>query len=274
MSAAITPAEQNHDEGFRPGTPIVVVDHRGRRRLTSLTPGRRYHLTGGHFEMDVLVGAPAGIKVLTSGGNPVFVYPATLDEYVTMMPRCAQIVLPKDIAFICHWADIEPGMTVVEAGLGSGALSLGLLRAVGPTGLLKSFEIRPEFISRAKKNLEGWPTYRASTHQIINTDVVQGLQELRGIDRVVLDMPGPQLVVDAAAAALRPNGVLVAYLPNIRQVDELVLKVLGHSGFGDPEVTEVLVRPWVADRTRLRPAQHMISHTGFLVRARHLKRHI
>ncbi len=250
------------------GDLCVLIDRRDRRYLVRLTPGEKFHGTYGWIECDALIGQPPGLRARTSKGDTMAIYRPTLEDYVLLMPRAAQIVTPKDLAFIPYWADIFPGATVVEAGVGSGALTLALLRAVGVEGRVIAYELREEFANRARKNIEAWSDGLASRVELRLGDVNVELAGISGIDRVILDLPEPWATVPAAAPALVPGGIMLAYLPNTRQVDRLALAFLDHPAFAPPEVCEALVRPWVADRERLRPSLRMVSHSGFLVRAR------
>lgn len=253
---------------FAADQPVIFSDRKGRTHLVVLTAGERLHNAVGFIEADALIGAEVGIRVRTSKGEVLACYRPTLEEYVLLMPRGAQIVSPKDIAMIVLWADVFPGAIVVEAGIGSGALSLGLLRAVGESGRVISFELRQEFANRAKKNIAAWPERLGERLDLRIGDVHEEIGNLTGVDRLILDLADPWETLPGAARAMRAGGILVTYLPTIRQVDQFVIAVLDDRNFANPEVIEVLVRPWVADRVRLRPEQRMISHTAFLVRTK------
>ncbi|MBI3180502.1 MAG: tRNA (adenine-N1)-methyltransferase [Deltaproteobacteria bacterium] len=264
----LAPTSPSRRDAFAPGDLCVLIDRRDRRYVLTLVPGEKFHGTYGWIDCDALIGAPPGLRARTSKGDTMAAYRPTLEEYVLLMPRAAQIVTPKDLAFIPYWADVFPGATVVEAGAGSGALTLALLRAVGAHGRVIAFELREEFANRARKNIEGWSDGLASRVDLRVGDVNGELAALTQVDRVVLDLPEPWQTVPAAAQALVPGGIMLAYLPNTRQVDRLAIAFLDHPSFAPPEVCEALVRPWVADRERLRPSLRMVSHSGFLVRAR------
>ncbi len=253
---------------FRPSEPVTLIDGKNRRYLVFPTPGERLQIQGGFVDADTLLAAEPGVRLRTSGGQVVVAYRTTLEEYVLMMPRAATVVPPKDIAFMVQWADVGPGDVVVEAGIGSGGLSLGLLRAVGETGRLVAFELREDHANRAKKNIASWREDLGSRLDLRLGDVSAGLETMQGVDEILLDLPEPHLVLPAAAQALVPGGLVVAYTPTIRQIDAFLLAVLNNPEFAEPEITEVLVRPWVGDRQRLRPELRMVAHTGFLARAR------
>jgi tRNA (adenine57-N1/adenine58-N1)-methyltransferase len=253
---------------FAAGDAVTLIDTKARRTFAFLVPNGRVDVARGCVKAEALIGTLPGARLRTTAGDTVAAYRTTLEEYVLLMPRAATVVPPKDIAHLVHWADVYPGATVVEAGTGSGALTLGLMRAVGHTGKVIGFELRPDHLNRSRKNIEAWPDTRGVPFDLRIGDVHQELYKLENVDRVVLDLPDPQNAVPGAAAALKPGGIVVAYLPGIRQVDAFVLAILDHNGLAEPEVVEVIVRPWVADRQRLRPEQRIIGHTGFLVRAR------
>ncbi len=254
------------------GDLVVFADGHGRSNLVRLRAGAQVQVPAGSVHCDALVGGPPGQLVRTHRGEVVSVFRPTLEQYLWLMPRAAQIIIPKDAAFMVQWADVFAGATVVEAGMGSGGLTLSLLRAVGDAGRVISFESRPEFANRGLKNIDVWqPSWRAR-HALRLEDVHTGLGLLRDVDRVLLDLADPWAALDGAAQALVPGGVLVAYLPGIRQVDQLVLAVLDHAMLSSPEVVETNLRPWRADRVRLRPESRVIGHTGFLIRTRRLGR--
>jgi tRNA (adenine57-N1/adenine58-N1)-methyltransferase len=255
---------------FAAGDLVVATDHQGRCTLHRLKPGARLHITAGGFDCDGIIGADQGILVRTNKGEVLSVFRPTLEQYLTLMPRAAQIITPKDVAMIVQWADVFPGALVVEAGMGSGSLTLGLLRAVGAEGHLISFELRPEFANRGKKNVEAWDPALLARLELRLEDVHSALLGLRDVDRIIFDLPDPVNALPGVDAALRVGGIVLSYLPTIRQVDQLVLAVLDRPGLSNPEVIEAWVRPWKADRQRLRPESRITGHTGFLVRFRRL----
>jgi tRNA (adenine57-N1/adenine58-N1)-methyltransferase len=189
----------------------------------------------------------------------------TLAEYVLEMPRGAQVIYPKDLGPILVLADIFPGARVFESGMGSGALTLALLRAVGPTGYVTGYEIRDDFAHRAVKNVHGFLGEHVPLDVRVR-DVYEGIDE-RGLDRVLLDLPEPWRVVKHAAEALRPGGILCAYLPTILQVGRL-REELAAGPFGMLDTLEVLQRAWHVEGQSIRPDHRMVAHTGFLTVAR------
>jgi tRNA (adenine57-N1/adenine58-N1)-methyltransferase len=251
---------------LKAGDHVVLSDDRGHHQLACLVAGNSLHMNAGAIPCAELIGTLPGRRVKTGKGKEVSVTKPTLEEYMLLMPRAAQIITPKDAAYIVHWADVFPGATVVEAGVGSGALTLSLLRAVGETGKVIGFEQRVEFANRAQKNVDNWREPLGRRLELRIADVHAGLAALSQVDRVILDLADPWLAISGAAIALTAGGILMAYLPNVRQVDRLINAILDRQEFTLPEVVEAWVRPWIADRERLRPVHKILAFTGFLVR--------
>jgi tRNA (adenine57-N1/adenine58-N1)-methyltransferase len=252
------------------GEVILLVDlRRGKRHLVTLRAGQAFHSDRGFVPHDTLVGLPEGSVAVTSRGARYLALRPTLAEYVLEMPRGAQIIYPKDLATIALFADIGPGQTVVEAGIGSGALTLVLLRLVGPTGRVVSYEMREEFARRALRNIEArlGPVVPLTVRP---QDVYLGIEE-RDVDRVVLDLPEPWRLVDSAATALRAGGVFCAYLPTIPQSQRVHEALAAHPAFTLAETFETLLRPWNIAGPSVRPAHRMVAHTGFLTLARRVQ---
>jgi tRNA (adenine57-N1/adenine58-N1)-methyltransferase catalytic subunit len=263
------PETQPAPEGaFKAGEPVTLIDSKCRRMLVWPRPDIRIDIGHGTIVANELIGALPGVRLRTNKGQTVAAYRTTLEEYILLMPRAAQVIPPKDTGFIVQWADVAPGHTVVEAGMGSGGLTLPLLRAVGERGRVITFELREDHQNRAIKNINNWPEQLIDRLDARMGDVHTELANLRGVDRLILDLPDPHAALGAAAPALKPGGLVVAYTPTIRQIDSFVLAVLDHPDFAEPEVGEVMVRPWVADRQRLRPELRITGHSGFVARAR------
>lgn len=263
------PQEAGTDEPFKAGEPIILYDRKHRSFLVWPLEGKRLSCMAGAFESEQLIGQMPGARLVTMKGEYLTAYRPTLEEYVLLMPRAAQIIPPKDLGYMLTMADIFPGAHVVEAGIGSGALTLALLRAVGERGRVSSFELRPDHLNCAVKNIERWRERLEGRLTAKKGDVLDGLKSLRGtIDRVMLDMPEPWVVMDAVADSMKAGGIVLCYLPTMRQVDQVVQKMLDLPVFSLPDVAEVILRPWMADRTRLRPVMRMVGHSGFLVRVR------
>jgi tRNA (adenine57-N1/adenine58-N1)-methyltransferase len=255
---------------LRLGEAVLLIDlRRGKRHLVTLRAGQAFHSDRGFVRHDALVGLPEGTVAVTSRGARYLALRPTLAEYVLEMPRGAQIIYPKDLAAIALFADIGPGQTVVEAGLGSGALTLVLLRLVGPTGRVVSYETREEFARRAQRNIEA-RLGPAAPLTVRAQDVYLGIAE-HDVDRVVLDLPEPWRLVDAAAAALRAGGVFCAYLPTVPQAQRVHEALAAHPAFALVETFETLLRPWNIAGPSVRPAHRMVAHTGFLTLARRVQ---
>jgi tRNA (adenine57-N1/adenine58-N1)-methyltransferase catalytic subunit len=258
------------DAPFRPGEPLLLVDERrGKRHLVVLRAGHTFHTDRGYIGHDVLIGAADGTTVKTSMGTRYLALRPTLGEYVLEMPRGAQVIYPKDLATICFFADVGPGQTVCEAGLGSGALTMSLLRAVGPTGRVVSYETREEFARRARRNIEA--RLGADVPLTVRLqDVYAGLED-RELDRLLLDLPEPWRLVEPAAAALLPGGIFCAYVPTIIQSQQVHEALAAHPAFALTETIETLLRPWHIAGLSVRPAHRMVAHTGFITLARRVQ---
>ncbi len=249
------------------GERVLLVDRRDRRYPVRLEAGATFHFHGGHVAHDALIGADEGLDVVSSKGYRLVAYRPRLVDHIMQMPRSTAIIYPKDIAAILLWADVYPGATVFESGIGSGALTVALMRAVGPAGRVIAYEVRPEFIRRARENVEAFHG-EAPNLAIHERDTYAGIAE-RDLDRVLLDLPEPWQAIPAAAEALRPGGFLCAYSPSTTQVQATVEALRAH-GFGDVETLETLYRPWHVQGQSVRPVQQMVGHTGFLTFARRL----
>jgi tRNA (adenine57-N1/adenine58-N1)-methyltransferase len=213
-----------------------------------------------------IIGKPEGAVVRTSKGDPFVVFRPTLSQFIMHMKRDTQIIYPKDLALILLYADIHHGCTVLEAGIGSGSLTLALLRAVGPEGKVISYEKRPEFIERAQKNIQHFMG-ELSNLDIKQRDIYEGIEE-QGLDRIVLDIPEPWRVVAHAAESLCPGGIFVGYLPTIVQVKTLVDALHEEKRFTSIQPFEVLLRDWHIEGLSVRPVHQMVAHTGFITLAR------
>jgi tRNA (adenine57-N1/adenine58-N1)-methyltransferase catalytic subunit len=254
-------------EPLAEGELVLLRDRRDRRHLVVLRAGAEWHTHKGVLLHDDVIGQPEGRAIRTTGNMELIILRPTRSEYITKMKRGAQVVYPKDQAMIVSLADIRPGMTVVEAGAGSGALTLALLDAVGPTGKVISFERRDDHLPDAIRNVETWHGGRPDHWEVHLADIADNLAGLRP-HRVVLDVLEPWAIVDAAGQALAPGGILLTYTPTVTQVMR-VREVLEADGrFADLHTQESLVRPWDLDGLAVRPAHRMVAHTAFLTTAR------
>ncbi len=258
---------------FRPGDRVQLTGPRGHLHTITLEPGKVFHTHKGPLLHDAIIGRPDGSVVVNEAGIEHLALRPLLADFVMSMPRGAAIVYPKDAAQILAQADIFPGATVVEAGVGSGALSLWLLRAIGPGGRLASFERRDEFADVARGNVEtffgrvpeAWSLTVGDLRDELPTVVPDG-----AADRVVLDMLAPWECVDACAAALKPGGVLLCYVATVTQLSRVAESIRDSGRFTRPISSETMVRGWHVEGLAVRPDHRMIAHTGFLITARRL----
>lgn len=260
----MTSPEKQSASILRDGERVLLVDSKDRRYLVTLVAGKQFHTHSGILDHDDIIGAVEGSKIPGSTGRAFLVLRPTLTDVVLKMPRGAQVIYPKDLGAILIAADLAPGQRVLEAGVGSGALSIAALRAgVSIIG----YEIREDFAEVAKTNVHAMlgPDVAYEVHV---RDVTQGIDE-RDLDRILLDMPEPDKVVPHAAVALRPGGIFMAYLPTINQT-ALVREALDAYGFGMAETVEILRRTWHIEGRSIRPDHRMVAHTGFLTFARRL----
>jgi tRNA (adenine57-N1/adenine58-N1)-methyltransferase len=247
------------------GDQVLLVDSKARRHLVTLAEGGELHLHTGVLRHDDLIGQDEGMTVRTTLGARMVAIRPTLSEYVLEMPRGAQVIYPKDLGPILMLADVRPGVRILESGVGSGALTMALLRAIGPTGSIVGYELREDFASRAQRNIEAFLGSDLPLRVEVR-DVYDGIDE-EHLDRIVLDLPEPWRVVKHAQEALRPGGILLAYLPTIGQVSRL-REELDASSFGMAQSLEVLHRGWHVEGQSVRPDHRMVAHTGFLTVAR------
>jgi tRNA (adenine57-N1/adenine58-N1)-methyltransferase len=257
---------------FKSGDQVQLTDEKGRRHRLVLAAGQSFHTHRGSVSHDDLIGQPEGSVVRASGGTLYIALRPLLGDYTVSMSRGATVVYPKDAVQILGQADIFPGARVLEAGAGSGALSCWLLRAIGESGFLLSYERRPDFAEIAKKNVQ---TYFGGPHpawKLVVADLPAGDAEpgLADVDRVVLDMLAPWEHVTAAAGWLVPGGLLCSYVATTTQLSRVVEELRGHGGFDEPASSETLVRGWHVEGLAVRPDHRMVGHTGFLVTARRL----
>jgi len=250
------------------GEIIQFVDLKDRRYLVTLESGKEFHSHSGLIRHDDVIGKPEGRLVRSSRNGSYLVIRPTLAELILKMPRGAQVIYPKDLGPILMIADIYPGARVFESGVGSGALSMTMLRA---GAVITGYELREDFAQRAQKNVR----------ELLGEDVLDrydvqlrsaydGIDET-DFDRVVLDIPEPWQVVPHASKSLRTGGILVAYTPSVMQVSRL-RESLNEHGFGMANTTEFLQRGWYVEGQAVRPDHRMVGHTGFLTSARLLDR--
>jgi tRNA (adenine57-N1/adenine58-N1)-methyltransferase catalytic subunit len=254
---------------FGVGDKALLIDQRDRTYLVRLREGETYHTHGGTLAHDEVIGQPEGSAVRTSKGMVLFAFRPRFADFVLKMPRGAQVVYPKDVGPILTSADVFPGCRVLEAGTGSGSLTIALCQAVGPDGHVVSYELRPEHGEQAAANLVDFFGAVPSTLDLRDGDLASVAATHERFDRVVLDLPDPWTPLEALAATLEPGGVLVSYLPTVLQVQQLVL-ALPDAGFHHLETFETLKRGWHVTGRSVRPDHRMVGHTAFLVVARRL----
>jgi tRNA (adenine57-N1/adenine58-N1)-methyltransferase len=249
---------------FAPGDQVLLVDNKNRRYLVVLAEGGEFHTHAGILPHDNVIGAAEGTRFRSSQGATYTGIRPTLSDFVLKMPRGAQVIYPKDLGPILMLLDIFPGARVLESGVGSGALSMTLVRA---GAVVTGYELREDFANRAAKNVASFLGADAmERYRVEVRDVYEGIDET-DLDRVVLDLPEPWRAVKHAAAALHRGGLLVAYTPQITQAAQL-RHDLTPLGFGMAETIEVLNRGWHIEGQAVRPDHRMVAHTGFLTTAR------
>jgi tRNA (adenine57-N1/adenine58-N1)-methyltransferase len=258
---------------FRAGDRCQLTDPKGKINTVSLKHGDEFHTHRGVVRHDDIIGLPDASVVLNSSGVEYLVMRPLLVDFVMSMPRGAAIIYPKEAQAILGQADIFPGARVVEAGVGSGALSLWLLRAIGPEGFLYSFERRDEFAEIAKANVSTFHGYTPENWSVTVGDLQDALPatvQPGQADRVVLDMLAPWECVDMVADALVPGGVVLMYVATVTQLSRVVEALRTTGQFSHPQSSETIVRGWHVEGLAVRPEHRMIGHTAFLVTARKL----
>ncbi len=253
---------------FAPGDRVQLTDPKGRMHTIVLEPGRVFHTHRGALDHDALLGLPDGSVVTSSGGTAYLALRPLLSDYVLSMPRGAQVIYPKDAAQIVAMGDIHPGAKVLEAGAGSGALTCSLLRAVGESGEVTSYEIRPDFAEVAQRNVDAFFGAAPKNWTLRIGDVAEC--EETDFDRIVLDVLAPWGALAMVDRSLLPGGVLIGYVATTTQMSELVEAVRERGGYTEPRAWESLVRDWHVDGLAVRPDHRMIAHTAFLISARRL----
>ena len=236
--------------------------------MRRLNKGVKISIRGGRIPVEELIGLEEGSTVRSSLNERFVVMRPTLAQLIPKLPRRAQVIYPKDIALILIWADIFPGARVIEAGVGPGALTLALLRAVGSEGRVTSYEIRPEFAQMARDNIAAF--YGPAPNWTLKVkDIILDLEET-DVDRIILDLPEPWQVTQKAWRVLRPGGILLSYLPTVLQVKSWVDSLKEHRGFANIQIMESLLRFWYTRELSLRPQHRMVAHTGFITVARRI----
>ena len=247
---------------------MVFLDRKDREYLARLDRSRLFGIRGGKISIEDIIGREEGSVIRSSVNEPFLVFRPSLPQLIPNLPRNAQVIYPKDLGPILIWADLFPGARVVEAGVGAGALSMALLRAIANEGYLYSYEIRQDFATMAQQNVAKY--FGAAPNWTVTIGDVAVELDLTDIDRVILDLPEPWQVIDAAWKALRPGGILLCYLPTVLQVKTLVDAMRDDQRFACIETMETLMRFWHIKGMSARPQHRMVAHTGFLTCARRL----
>ncbi len=246
------------------GDQVMLIDSKDRRYLVRLEAGGEFHTHAGILPHDGIIGSEEGALLRANSGVTYRVIRPTLTDFVLKMKRGAQVIYPKDLGPLLLLADVFPGARILESGVGSGALSMTLLRAGAQ---IVGYELREDFAARAEANVRDFLGEEAfSRYRVEIRDCYEGVDQT-DLDRVVLDLPEPWQVVPHAAKALRPGGIFVAYTPSVIQVSQL-RQDLDHAGFFSAETVEILARTWHVDGLAVRPDHRMVAHTGFLTHAR------
>jgi tRNA (adenine57-N1/adenine58-N1)-methyltransferase len=264
------PTGASHRRGpFAVGDRVQLTDPKGRMHTITLVEGKDFFTHKGSVAHDALIGHPEGTTVATTGGVTYLALRPLLADYVLSMPRGAAVVYPKDAGQVVHMADVFPGAHVVEAGVGSGALTMSLLRAVGDGGIVSSYERRQDFADIATTNVE---TFFGGPHpawRLTVGDLEQSLTDT-DVDRMVLDMLAPWDCLDVASTALVPGGVLICYVATATQLSRTAEAIREQGTFTEPSAWESLVRGWHLEGLAVRPEHRMVGHTGFLLTTRRL----
>jgi tRNA (adenine57-N1/adenine58-N1)-methyltransferase len=248
---------------FEVGERVLLIDNRGRRFLVRLQAGGTFHFHGGAVPHDLILGSEEGTLVHSTTGAGLVCLRPTLADFVLKMPRGAQVVYPKDMGAIVVEADIAPGSSVLEAGTGSGALTIALSRATGPEGRVVSYEAREDFHEKAGANLEAFFGKIPPWVDLRLGDVREVAAGGESFDRAVLDVPEPWAVLPEVGGALRTGGILCTYLPTTNQI-QLCVPAMESAGFTEVSTFEVLRRSWHVTARSVRPDHRMVAHTGFI----------
>ncbi|BAX97409.1 hypothetical protein MSTE_02095 [Mycobacteroides stephanolepidis] len=255
---------------FVVGDRVQLTDPKGRHYTMVLEPGKEFHTHRGAIAHDTVIDLPEGSVVKSTNGDQFLVLRPLLIDYVLSMPRGAQVIYPKDAAQIVHDGDIFPGARVLEAGVGSGALTCSLLRAVGPEGTVISYEIREDHAEHAVRNVTAFFGEQPDNWELVIGDLAERAADAGGVDRVVLDMLAPWETLPAVAESLVPGGVLIVYVATVTQLSRVVEALREQQCWTEPRSWESMQRGWNVVGLAVRPEHSMRGHTAFLVSARRL----
>jgi tRNA (adenine57-N1/adenine58-N1)-methyltransferase len=246
---------------------VLFIDRKARRYLKLLRPGQKIIIRG-EIRSEELYGLPEGSRVKLSSGETFLVLRPTYADLIPHLPRAAQVIYPKDTGSLLIWGDVYPGATVIEGGVGAGAFTIALLRAVGPEGRVISYELREDFAIRARRNVADF-FGEAPQWELKVRDLYQGFDET-DVDRLFIDLPEPGRALEVVERALRPGGVFVAYVPTTVQLKETVEALQERADFAEIQSFEVLLRNWQVKGMSVRPVHQMVAHSAFIIIARRL----
>jgi tRNA (adenine57-N1/adenine58-N1)-methyltransferase catalytic subunit len=255
------------DHLLKENDAVLFIDRKGRRYLKILRRGKKLEIRG-DLAPETLYGLAEGSRVKFSTGENYLVLRPTYADLIPHLPRAAQVIYPKDTGPLLVWGDVYPGATVIEGGVGAGALTIALLRAVGPTGRLISYELREDFAAAARRNVATF-FGDAPNWTIKLRDLYEGFDET-DVDRLFIDLPEPGRALDVVARALRPGGVFVGYVPTVMQLKDTVETLQRRPDFAEIESFETLMRNWHVKGMSVRPVHRMIAHSAFIIIARRL----
>ena len=255
---------------FREGGLALLIDRKKRRYLLHLREEGTFHTHMGFLEHSAIIGRSPGEWFQTNSGHRFLALKPTLSDYILEMKRATQVIYPKDVGAILMLGDIFPGARVVEGGFGSGALTMALLRTVGPKGSVTSYEIRPGQAEMSLSRIRPLMPPEA-VFNVREADIYEGIVEDE-VDRLVLDLPEPWRMVSHASESLAPGGIFLSFLPTTLQVHRLTMELQNHGGFQLIETVELMLRPWHVSERSMRPDHRMVAHTGFLTTARKCER--
>ena len=247
--------------------PVLFIDRKGRRYLKILRAGQKIIIRG-EIRPEELFGVEEGSRVKLSTGEHFLVLRPTYADLIPHLPRAAQVIYPKDTGPLLVWGDAYPGATVIEGGVGAGAFTIALLRAVGPHGRVISYELREDFAARARRNVAAF-FGEAPNWELKLRDLYEGFDET-GVDRLFLDLPEPGRALGVVARSLRPGGVFVSYVPTALQLKDTVETLQARTDFGEIESFETLLRNWHVKGMSVRPVHRMVAHSAFIIIARRL----
>jgi tRNA (adenine57-N1/adenine58-N1)-methyltransferase catalytic subunit len=250
---------------------VLFIDRKARRYLKLLRPGQKITIRG-EIRSEELFGLEEGSRVKLSSGETFLVLRPTYADLIPHLPRAAQVIYPKDTGPLLIWGDVYPGATVIEGGVGAGAFTIALLRAVGPQGRVISYELREDFAIRARRNVADF-LGEAPHWELKLRDLYQGFDET-GVDRVFIDLPEPGRALEVVAHALRPGGVFVAYVPTAMQLKDTVEALQQRTDFAEIESFETLLRNWQVKGMSVRPVHRMVAHSAFIIVARRLAQNV